>query len=149
MTDNPMVARVAAAQAALDAFQGKTLSWGKTDCARLAAMPLRALGYKPGLSRFGSYKTEFGARRALLRNDMTDTPDWLDTIHGLLRIPPAAALPADIVGMPGEGGWTSLTVCMGNGRLLGFHPEAGDGVCVVVQPLIAPVAAWSVRPLSS
>lgn len=149
MTPNPLLARVDAAQQAMDHFAGKPLVWGRTDCARLAAHVLKTLGYKPGLSRFGDYKTELGARRALRRHGMTDTPDWLDTIHGLIRIAPAAALPGDVVGMPGAGNWTSLTICLGNGRLLGFHPEAGVGVCTVVQPLIAPVAAWSAAPCRS
>ncbi len=142
---NPMIARVAAAQGAVDAFVGRSLEWGRCDCARLAAHVLRELGYKPSLSRFGAYKSEFTARRALKRHGMDDTPDWLDTVPGLSRISPAGALPGDIVGMPGDGGWTSLTIALGNGRLLGFHPDAG-GSCAVVAPLVAPVAAWSVVP---
>ncbi len=147
--NNPMVLRVEIAQQALEHFHGKPLEWGRTDCARLAAYVLKPLGYKPGLSRFGDYKTELGARRAVRRQGMTDTPDWLDTIHGLVRIPPAAALPADIVGMPGAGGWTSLTVALGNGRLLGFHPDAGVGSCTVVEPLAAPIACWRAAPCRS
>lgn len=147
---NVMIARAASAQRALDQFEGRALEWGVCDCARLAAFVLRDLGYKPSLARFGAYRSEFAARRALRRHGMADTPDWLDTVPGLTRIAPAAALPGDIVGMPGEGEWTSLTICLGSGRLLGFHPDAnGVGACTVVQPVIAPVAAWSAPPCRS
>lgn len=139
-----MIARVGAAQATLDAFQGRAFAWGEADCARLAAFALRRLGYKPNLSRFGPYRSELGARRALKREGFAGTEDWLDSIAGLDRVPAAFALPGDVVGLPGEGGWTALTVAMGNGRLLGFH-RAAQG-CAVVQPNVEPIACWGAPP---
>lgn len=144
---NPMVKRVAVAQACVEAFDAKPFAWGECDCARLAAFALKRLGYKPSLSRFGRYRSALAARRALRREGFSDTTDWMDSIHGLGRISPAAALPGDIVGLPGEEGWTALTVALGNGRLLGFLEAAGG--CAVVQPAVSPLAAWRAEPCRS
>ena len=133
--------RVAAAQATLDRYYGQPFTWGLTDCARLAAHSLRELGVSAPLSRFGRYSTASGAMRALRRRGFTDLGDVLDDM-GLLRIPPAAALPGDIVGLDGDATpLTALTVALGNGRVLGFHPEAG-----MTAAILAPRAyrsAWS------
>ena len=144
---NPMLKRVAVAQACVAKFDGQAFAWGECDCARLAAFALQGLGYKPSYARFGRYRSALGARRALRREGFADTTDWIDSIHGLARIAPAAALPGDIVGLPGEEGWTALTVALGNGRLLGFHLEAAG--CAVVQPLSAPTHAWRAAPCRS
>ena len=58
------------------------------------------------------------------------------------RIPPAAALPGDIIAMAmsdGDPFGCSLTVALDNGRILGFK----DGICQVLVPL-AYVTAWRV-----
>ena len=144
---HPMMARVAVAQACVAKFDGQPFAWGECDCAKLAAFALQGLGYKPSYARFGRYRSALGARRALRREGFADTTDWIDSIHGLARIAPAAALPGDIVGLPGEEGWTALTVALGNDRLLGFHLAAAG--CAVVQPLVAPLFAWRAAPCRS
>lgn len=141
-----MVARVSAAQAAVDRFNGQAFAWRTADCARLAAFTLQRLGYKPGFARFGHYSTATGAVRALRRNGFADTPDWLDSIHGLTRVAPAMALPGDILAMPGEDGLTSLAVALGGDRLLGLLRETGG--FTVLQPLIHPNACWRAAPCS-
>lgn len=144
---NPMILRVQAAQAAVDKYAGQPFAWYDADCARVAAFVLRELGYKPGFSRFGHYKTALGARKALKRNGFADTVDWIDSIHGLSRIPYLMTLPGDLVAGPGDEGMTALTVALSNRRLLAFHPETGG--CTVVHPLQTPEICWRVAPCRS
>lgn len=144
---NPMIARVEAAQGALDRYSGKPFAWYEADCARVAAFVLRELGYKPGFSRFGHYKTALGARKALKRNGFADTVDWIDSIHGLSRIPFLMTLPGDIAAYAGADGMSALTVVLSNRRLLGFHPETGG--CTVVSPVQLPEICWRVAPCRS
>lgn len=135
-----MLRRVEVAQATLDAYRGKELVWGRTDCARLAAYSARRMGWPISLASFGSYETAAGAARVLKRNGCADMGELVDKM-GLPRIPPASALPADIVAVQGDGlGGLSLTVALGNGRLVGFR----GGPAAVLQPLLPPLAAWRV-----
>jgi hypothetical protein len=145
---NPLVRRVEIAQAAVDTFLDKPFDWGANDCARLAAFVLRHAGYKPNLGQFGTYRTDLAARRALKARKMKTVIDWIDSVSGLVRITPAAALPCDLIAFPGVGGWEGLTVALGNGRVLGFTETAENGACSVidVQHMELAVAAWSVQP---
>lgn len=131
--------RVAAAQATLDRFLGEPLEWGRTDCARIAAFCLRELGVPAPLSRFGRYTTPLGAQRALLRRGFGDLGAVVDDM-GLARIPPAATLPGDLVGLRAGDLPLTLAVCLGGGRVLGHHSEAEGAV--VIQPTSF-LAAWS------
>jgi len=142
-----LVLRVEAAQATLDRFRGRPFAWGENDCARLAADVLRRLGYKPNLSQFGAYRSDRAARRALKSRDMASVLDWMDSIPGLARIAPAAALPGDIIAFPGQGGWDGLAVAIGNGRVLAFTEAAEGGACsIVAAKLEFADAAWSAPP---
>lgn len=141
MTTHPLIQRAAAAQATLDYFTGRPFAWGEADCVRLAAFHLRQMGRTPkGLARAGSYGSEKMARRALLRTGFASLDAAVDG-QGLPRIPPAAALVGDLVGLQGEGAWTSLTVALGNGRVLGFH----SGAARVLKPVL-PIVAWRIEP---
>jgi hypothetical protein len=137
------------AQATLDAFFGKPLAWGKTDCARLGAFTLKGLGYKPALARGGFYSSPKGAWRALKRAGFDSLTAAIDAL-ALPRIPPAAALPADLIVLPGEDGWDAVHVAVGNGRALGIAP--GTATFSVLQPLYAncpqgrPAIAWRCEP---
>jgi hypothetical protein len=130
--------RVQAAQSTLDLYLGKPLEWGRFDCARMAAHTLKALGRKAPLARFGAYSSAVGAIRALRRAGFTDLGQAVDSF-GLLRIPPASALPADIIGLAAEDLPMSLAVALSNGRVLGFHADHEGAV--VMQPT-AYLAAW-------
>lgn len=135
--------RVAAAQATMRAFQGRPFEWGKTDCARLAAHVVRELGHPTPLARFGAYSTALGARRALKRRGFSDLGAVLDDM-GFARVPPAFALPCDLVGLVSDDLPVALTVALGNGRIFGFHPQV-EGAAVL-QPNRSDqyVAAWRV-----
>lgn len=126
-----LIRRRDAAQAALDRFQGRPLVWGRDDCIRLAAFALRKMKRRVSLAKAGEIRSAAGALRALRRTGFADLAAAVDA-QGLMRIPPAAALPADLIGLPTdeEGFGYALTVCVGNGRVLGFQ----TGVCGVMQP---------------
>lgn len=147
--------RVAAAQATFDAYHLQPFVWGRTDCVRLAAHMMRGLGYKPRLHRGGSYSSEIGAAKALLRAGFRDPAEWMDDF-GVLRIAPAAALPGDILGFrhPDQAhGWTGLSVSLGQGRVLAFMAD-GDGsvTCHAGPPVFgvegAEYMAWCCPPLT-
>lgn len=136
-----MIRRQQAAQAAVDRFKGVPFELGKNDCVRLAAFVLRKMGHRPQLGKAGTYSTGAGALRALRRAGFDSLAQAVDGL-GLERIAPAAALPADIVMIPGEAPLDgALTVAVGNGRVLGFHEDAGGGE--ILQP-VAFLGAWRV-----
>lgn len=69
--------------------------------------------------------------------------DALDAI-GLERIAPAATIVGDIMLMPAAHELGALVVCLGNGRVVGWHEDV-DGGATVLQPLQM-LAAWRVDP---
>lgn len=149
-----LVRRVEATQAIVDAWRGRPFVWGSADCARLAAAHLRALGWKPGLSRGGAYASALGAARAFRRAGFADAAEWIDDV-GLMRIPLAAALPGDILGFraPGQELGVGLAIAVGNGRAFAFM-DNGDGQgprAHVFPPILsAPdceYIAWRAEPL--
>lgn len=134
-----MLRRQRAAQATVERFQGVPFAYGKNDCARLAAFALRQMGHKPGLAKAGSYSSALGATRALKRLGYGDLASVLDGL-GLLRIPPIAALPGDLIMLPGEGPFGgALAMAVGNGRVLSYHEDL-DGADIV-QP-VQYLSAW-------
>jgi cell wall-associated NlpC family hydrolase len=149
-TDAPkhvLVVRVAIAQAALDAFVGRPFAWGTSDCAGLASFVMTRAGLKPNLAQFGHYRSDRDALRALRTRKMKTVLDWVDSVKGVRRITPAAALPGDLIAFPGEGGWHGLTVYLGNGRVLGYTEAAADGACsIIAAKMEFAEAAWSVPP---
>lgn len=136
--------RAEVAQAAVDRFAGKPFVWGVNDCASLAVFAMREFGWTPRLGARGSYRTARGAVRHLKRLGFGSLEGAVDDV-GLARIAPAAALPGDIVAIPGEAvaglSMPALTIAVGYQRVLGFL----DGRCGVIQPS-AWVTAWRVGP---
>ncbi|KQM92235.1 hypothetical protein ASE70_15080 [Sphingomonas sp. Leaf22] len=129
------------AQAALARFRSQPFKPGKFDCVRLAAFVLRQRGHRPGLGRGGSYTSLLGAHRALQKAGFETLADALDAL-GLPRIPPAAALPCDIIMVPGEGPFDgALHVAVGNGRTIGYHQDLPGAD--VLQPIMF-LGAWRV-----
>ena len=136
-----MIKRQQVAQAAVDRYKGQVETLGKNDCVRRTAFVLRKMGHRPQLGKAGTYSTGIGALRALRRAGHERLADALDAL-GLKRIPPAAALPADIVMVPGEAPLDgALTIAVGNGRVLGSHVDSD--VTEVMHP-VEFIAAWRV-----
>lgn len=133
-----MIRRQQAAQATVDRFKGEPLAYGKNDCARLAVFVMRKMGHRPQLAKAGTYSSAMGAARALKRMGHATIADALDAM-GLTQIPPAAALPADLVMLPAEGPFGgALSMAVGNGRVLGYHEDLdGAEILQPVQVLVA------------
>ena len=136
-------ARIAAAESAIARFAGQPFAWGRRDCLRLVAHALRELGHAPPLRDAGDYRTLLGARRALKRTGHATLDAWVDA-WGLQRIPPAAALPADVLAFPSEHpSLPALAIVLSNGRVLGYVEQLGVATSVMVNRAIPPIAAWS------
>lgn len=137
-----MTRRRDAAQATRDRFFGKPLRYSIDDCIRMGAYHVRKLGHRVRLPASGSYRTATGALRKMKALGYDDLAAAVDA-HGFARIAPAAAAVGDLVMMPGDAGLHSLAVCMGNGRVLGWHEDAAGAA--ILQP-VEFVAAWRVEP---
>lgn len=140
MSDLAMVRRVAAAQATLDRFKDRPLKLGYEDCVRMTAFLLRRLGRRVKLPPAGSYRTIKGAKKALQARGFADLGAAIDSF-GFERIAPAAAIVGDVLMLPAENELGALTVALGNGRVLGYHPDSLGAA--VLQPLLFD-AAWRV-----
>lgn len=140
---NPMIRRVAAAQACIDRFSGKPYAPGQRDCIKLAGHALHKLGKRVSLTKGLRYSTEAGGVKTMRKLGFASLLEAVDAALGEeTRIPPAMALPGDIVALPTEGEspfGCALTVAVGNGRVVGFK----EGFGLVVQP-IHYLAAWRV-----
>lgn len=139
-----LVQRRDATQATLDRFKGLPFKWGEADCAQLVLAHLRNLGVEVDVSAFPSYTTERGSLRALRRAGYTDLEKVVDDRLDRLASP-NRALVGDVVGFRIVGGPLSLSVALGNGRILGFHQETGQ--CGVWQPLYGGMVATAWRAL--
>ena len=134
--------RVRAAEATIARFSGQTFAWGERDCLRMIAFALRELGHAPPLRDAGRYRTLLGAHRALKRTGHASLDAWVDS-WGLLRIPPAAALPGDVLAFESDiPAMPSLALTLSEGRILGCVEQLGR--IVSVKPSRPPLAAWSV-----
>lgn len=140
---NPMIRRVAAAQACIDRFSGKPYALGQRDCIKLTGHALHKLGKRVSLTKGLRYSSEAGGVKAMRKLGFGSLLEAVDAALGAeARIAPAMALPGDIVALPTEGDspfGCALTVAVGNGRVVGFK----DGFGLVIQPLEY-VAAWRV-----
>jgi len=143
MAANPLVVRRDAAQATLARFKGRRLAYGTNDCARMAGLHLRRLGYRVQLPRAGTYKTLLGAKKQLKALGFEDLPEALDAML-LPRTTFAYVLPADIIAVPGDDGLTALWIAMGNGRALGWHEDLEEAC--IIQPKFTDAVVWKADP---
>jgi hypothetical protein len=134
-----LVRRAKAAQATLDRFRGQPFAWGKNDCARMALFHLRKLGKRIKGPPAGSYSNPAEAKRELKKLGHKTLGAFLDAHFE--RVPHAAAIIGDIMELPGAEGLSGLAVCLGNGRVVGYH-ETTEGA-EVLQPLMIS-GAWRV-----
>ena len=137
-----MVRRVAAAQACIDRFNGKSYSPSSNrDCIKLTLHSMRKLGRSTGLLKGKRYTSEAGGVKVMRSLGFRSLIEAMDAA-GLERIAPAAALPGDIIALETEADspfGCALTVAVGNGRVIGFSVGIGQ----VMQPL-AYLTAWRV-----
>ena len=142
----PMVIRQQAVEACIEKFSGKPMIWGKVDCARIVSHNLRKLGVSTSLLKGMTYSSEHAALKAMRSLGVEGLGDAMDMIGDkVFRVPPAAVVQGDVIGMACEGDvWDmALTVAVGNGRVLGIL----NGVATVMQPdLTHAIAAWRCNP---
>lgn len=141
--EHMLVRKRDAAQATLEQWRTRPIKVGSADCVRMAASHLRRLGHKVKLPPAGSYRTLNSAMRKLREAGYPTLAEAIDAM-GFERIAPAATTVGDIMLMPSDHPMGALAVVMGNGRILGWHPDAPQGASVV-QPLMM-TAAWRIVP---
>lgn len=125
--------RKLAIEATRDHFVGKPFEWGRVDCAKVAAYHLRKMGKRPSFAKAGSYNTALGAKRALARSGYASLKDAL-TQMGLLEIPPAAALPGDIMIHDAQlDGFEAMQIIVGNAAVFSFYEDRLDEGLLVVR----------------
>lgn len=145
----PLIVRMEAAQAVVDRFNGKAIQFGERDCIQMGALNLRRMGYANPLKGSRPYRGAVGGLRSLaVAMARVGGPkggsiaDLLDAM-GFERIPPAAALAADLIGYPADDPWpVALGVAVGNGRAIAYDI---DGIARVGE-ITPAIAAWRVEP---
>lgn len=141
----PMLRRRNAAQATLNAFEGKAFSMGHVDCVRMAAHHLRLLGYKVRLPAKGTYRTIRSGKRQLAARGFGTLAEAVDST-GLVRKAPAGMIVGDIAVMEDRDGIGGLVIALGNGRVLGFHEDLLGKGALVLQPVGVPDVVWDGVP---
>ena len=142
--EHALVRRAAATQATRDEWWERRWRMGEADCVRMAASHLRRMGHAVKLPPQGSYRSVRSAAIKLKAQGFASLAEAMDG-QGFERIPPAAALVGDVVEFPSEiAALGTLTIALGNGRVLGWHEDAPQGACVL-QPLDQ-IAAWRIEP---
>jgi hypothetical protein len=127
---------VIATQKTVDTFKGRKFTNGSADCVQLVLAHARHMGRKVDVPRYGSAKTAAGALRQMGLGTLSQGLD-----RHFRRIERHQVMVADIVEMPGENGFSSLSVAVGNGRVLGFHESIPH--CDVLQPVLVS-GAWRI-----
>ena len=131
-----LVKRVLATQKTVDAFKGRQFKDGKADCIQLVLVHAKHMGRKISVPRYGDVKSAGGVLKALGFKTLAQAMDKHFT-----RIDPHSVLAGDIVEMPGANGFSALSICVGNGRVLGFHESIPH--CDILQPLMIS-GAWRI-----
>lgn len=124
-----LLERVQATQRTVDAFKGRVFKDGTVDCVQLI---VKHAGYMGVHIKVPPYGDNASAAAALRQLGFTTLGAAMD--HYFDRIQPHDVLASDIVEVPGQNGFSSLMVAVGNGRALGFHEEIPH--CDILQPVL-------------
>lgn len=141
---NDLLRRQSATQSCMDRFGFKSVEPGVRDCGKLAAHALHKQGRSAKLLNGSRHKTWGAAVKYIRKSGFADLVALMDAVLPGARIPPAAALPGDIIAMPTDdetGFGCSLAVALDNGRVLGLNAETN-----LIEPMqpVAFVCAWRV-----
>jgi hypothetical protein len=129
--------RVVATDLVVAKFRNRRFDWrNRATCIHLARAQARAMGHRP--PPVPDIRSAVGARRALKALGHDRLSAMLDTMFP--RIAPAAALPGDLVIVPGEDGFESIGIAAG-GALFLYHAD-GEGLCTVKEALGSVTGAW-------
>lgn len=136
--------RTLAVKACIDRFVGKTYQpRSNRDCIKLAIHSAHKMGRRISLTKGLRYSSEAGGLRVMRKLGFTSLIEAVDATE-LVRIPPAAARPGDIIALKTDDEnafGCALAVRADNGRVIGFSGGLG-GVFRVEDPT-AYLAAWS------
>lgn len=141
---NTLFRRQKATESCMARFGFKQVEPGVRDCGKLAAHALHKQGRRAKLLNGSKHKTWLDAVKYIRKLGFNDLVDLMDAVLPDARIPPAAALPGDIIAMPTDdetGFGCSLVVALDNGRILGLNPLSG-----LIEPMQphAFICAWRV-----
>lgn len=144
---NTMLKRAAATQACMERFAYRTVAPGVRDCGKLSAHALHKQGRSAKLLNGTRGRTWDGAIRYVRSLGFETLIQLMDAQLGVTpedRIPPAAALPGDIVALPvaeDDPFGCSLSVALDNGRVLALNPLSR-----LIEPMTPHlfVCAWRV-----
>lgn len=131
-----LIERVTATQKTVDLYKGKQFEAGKVDCIQLVKSHARRMGRQVKVPKYRDWES---AAKVLRKLGFKSLGAALD--HHFERIAPVNVLAGDFVEVPGQNGFSSLMVALGNGRALGFHESIPH--CDILQPLIVS-GAWRI-----
>lgn len=131
-----LVKRMKATQKTVDKFKGKVFKDGRTDCIQLVLLHARHMGRPVKVPKYTDLK---GAAAVLRDLGFKSLGEALD--HHFDRIRPDQVLLGDYVETPGQNGFSSLMVALGNGRALGFHEDIPHAD--ILQPVMIS-GAWRI-----
>jgi hypothetical protein len=132
--------RMLATQKTVDAFKGKLfVEWGR-DCIEMIAAHAKHMGRRLKVPKYSDAKSAAAAMKELGFRTLADAMD-----ANFRRIGAHEILLGDIVEGPGQNGFSTLMVALGNGRVLGFHEEIPHAD--VLQPTMIS-GAWRIEPKS-
>lgn len=133
--------RMIRTQKTVDAFKGMVFADGKADCVQLIKLHAKHMGRSLKVPRYGDMK---GAADAMKSAGFKTLAEAMDA-H-FTRIDASRVLVSDIVEMPGGNGFSSLSVVVGNGRVVGFHESIPH--CDILQPVMIS-GAWRIEKAKS
>jgi hypothetical protein len=132
-----LVERMRVTQKTVDRFKGKMFEPGKIDCIQLIIGHAAHAGVKIEVEPYGDWES---AAAVLRRRGYRTLGEAMD--DHFERIDPSRALFGDFIEAPGGNGFSSLSVAVGNGRVLGFHEEIPHAD--IIQPLLMS-GAWTLE----
>lgn len=133
-----LIERVMATQKTVEEFKGKKfdIRYGG-DCIQLVIAHARHMGKKIKVPRYGSWRSAAEALRTIGFDNLSAAMD-----EHFRRIETYHVMAGDIVEVPGNNGFSSLMIAVGNGRTLGFQEEIPH--CDILQPMMTS-GAWRIE----
>lgn len=132
-----IVERVVATQKTVDAIKGKEMKPGKVDCIQLTLTHAKHMRRRISIPPYGDWVSAANVLRELGFATLGEALS-----HYFTRIEPVRAMVSDYIEMPGENGFSSIAVSVGNGRVIGFHSSIPHAD--ILQPMII-TGAWRIE----
>jgi hypothetical protein len=130
-----LIERARATQKTVDLFKGKVFDDGKFDCIQMVVAHARHAGKRIRIPAYGDVTSAAAVLRELGFRTLGEAMD----AH-FDRILPTTVLLGDYIEMPGGNGFSSLSIVVGNGRVLGY--VEGVPHADILQPVMIS-GAWS------